>query len=183
MTNSPSDDTHNGSALPRVRARDLGIVIGDHPTGPYNAITDVAGARVGHTTLCQEGPPAVNTGVTVVIPHDDIWSEPVFAGAHRLNGSGEMTGLEWIRESGELTTAIGLTNTHSVGVVRDALVDAQVAARGEGCTGRCRSSGKPTTGCSMTSTATTCGPNTYMPPSRRRATGLLPRATSVAEPA
>ena len=61
------------------------------------------------------------------IPHDDIWTEPVFAGAHRLNGSGEMTGLEWIRESGELTTAIGLTNTHSVGVVRDELVAAQVA--------------------------------------------------------
>ncbi|BBY18782.1 DmpA family aminopeptidase [Mycolicibacterium litorale] len=115
-----------------MRTRDLGIVIGDHPTGPHNAITDVPGVRVGHTTLAQAGPPAVHTGVTVVVPHDDIWTEPVFAGAHRLNGSGEMTGLEWIRESGELTSAIGLTNTHSVGVVRDALVDAQVAARGEG---------------------------------------------------
>lgn len=65
-------------------------------------------------------------------PHDRIWTEPVFAGAHRLNGSGELTGLEWIRESGELTSAIGLTNTHSVGVVRDELVAAQVRARGEG---------------------------------------------------
>lgn len=118
------------SDSPRKRARDLGVVVGEHPTGPYNAITDVAGVRVGHATI-QDGA-AVNTGVTVVIPHDDIWHEPVFAGAHRLNGSGEMTGLEWIRESGELTTAIGLTNTHSAGVVRDALVDAQVAARGDG---------------------------------------------------
>lgn len=115
---------------PRKRVRNLGVVVGEHPTGPYNAITDVAGVRVGHTTI-QDGA-AVNTGVTVVVPHDDIWGEPVFAGAHRLNGSGEMTGLEWIRESGELTTAIGLTNTHSAGVVRDALVDAQVAARGDG---------------------------------------------------
>lgn len=115
-----------------MRMRDLGVVIGEHPTGPHNAITDVPGVRVGHTTLQHVGPPAVNTGVTVVVPHDDIWTEPVFAGAHRLNGSGEMTGLEWIRESGELTSAVGLTNTHSVGVVRDALVDAQVGARGEG---------------------------------------------------
>lgn len=115
-----------------MRTRDLGITVGDHPTGPLNAITDVTGVRVGHTTIEQAGPPAVHTGVTVVIPHDDIWTEPVFAGAHRLNGSGELTGLEWIRESGELTSAIALTNTHSVGVVRDALVDAQVQARGEG---------------------------------------------------
>lgn len=115
-----------------MRARDLGIVIGEHPPGPDNAITDVAGVRVGHCTLQEDGPPAVHTGVTVVVPHDDIWTEPVFAGSHRLNGSGEMTGLEWIRESGELTSAIGITNTHSVGVVRDALVAAQVAARGDG---------------------------------------------------
>ena len=115
-----------------MRARDLGIVIGSHPTGPYNAITDVSGVLVGHTTLNETGPPAVHTGVTVVVPHPDIWVEPVFAGTHRLNGSGELTGLEWIRESGELTSAVALTNTHSVGVVRDALVDTQVQARGVG---------------------------------------------------
>lgn len=115
-----------------MRARDLGIVIGEHPPGPDNAITDVAGVAVGHTTLQDHGPPAIHTGVTVVVPHADIWAEPVFAGCHRLNGSGEMTGLEWIRESGELTSAIGITNTHSVGVVRDALVAAQVGARGDG---------------------------------------------------
>lgn len=113
-----------------MRARDLGIVVGWHPTGADNAITDVSGVRVGHLTL--DEPSGVHTGVTVVLPHADIWTQPVFAGAHRLNGSGELTGLEWIRESGELTSAIGLTNTHSVGVVRDALVRAQVRARGPG---------------------------------------------------
>lgn len=115
-----------------LRARDLGIVIGAHTPGPNNAITDVPGVRVGHSTLQTSGDPTVNTGVTAVIPHDGIWDEPVFAGAHRLNGSGEMTGLEWVRESGELTTPIALTNTHSVGVVRDALVRRQVEERGEG---------------------------------------------------
>ncbi|MGB3485347.1 MAG: P1 family peptidase [Mycobacterium sp.] len=112
-----------------MRARELGIIIGQHQPGPVNAITDVAGVRVGHTTLQGDG---VNTGVTVVVPHDDIWTEPVFAGSHVLNGSGELTGLEWIRESGELTSAIGLTNTHSVGVVRDELVAEQVRVRGDG---------------------------------------------------
>ena len=100
------------------RARDLGIEIGRLPTGPQNAITDVPGIRVGHTTLI-EGED-VRTGVTVVVPPP----EPLFAGAHRINGNGELTGLEWVRDSGLLTTPIGLTNTHSVGVVRDALVAA-----------------------------------------------------------
>ena len=84
---------------------------------------------VGHTTLIRgdgplvvgEGP--VRTGVTIVVPHEDhVWTEPVFAGCHRLNGNGELTGLEWVRESGMLGGVIGITNTHSVGVVRDALV-------------------------------------------------------------
>ena len=98
------------------RARDLGIEIGRFPTGPENAITDVPGTRVGHTTLI-EGED-VRTGVTVVAPP----LESLFAGADRINGNGELTGLEWVRDSGLLTTPIGLTNTHSVGVVRDALV-------------------------------------------------------------
>lgn len=114
-----------------ARARDLGVVIGTHAPGPHNAITDVPGVRVGHATL-DDADADVHTGVTVVVPQDDVWTSPVFAGAHRLNGSGEMTGLEWIREAGELTTAIGLTNTHSVGVVRDELVREQVRRRGEG---------------------------------------------------
>ena len=71
----------------------------------------------------------MRTGVTVIVPHDgDIWTEPVFAGAHRLNGNGELTGLEWIREAGLLGGAIGITNTHSVGVVHDALVEAAARA-------------------------------------------------------
>ena len=71
----------------------------------------------------------VRTGVTVIVPGaDDPWTEPAFAGCHRLNGNGELTGLEWIREAGLLTTVIGLTNTHSVGVVRDALIAAAAAA-------------------------------------------------------
>jgi len=121
-----------------MRARDLGIVIGSHATGRHNAITDVAGIRVGHHTIISDSVrndgqgSSARTGVTVVVPHENIWSEPVFAGTHRLNGSGEVTGLEWMRESGELTSPIGLTNTHSVGVVRDALVRAQTRVRGEG---------------------------------------------------
>ena len=99
-------------------ARELGIEIGRLPPGSANAITDVDGVRVGHTTLI-EGE-SVRTGVTVVVPPP----ESLFAGAHRINGNGELTGLEWIRDSGLLTTPIGLTNTHSVGVVRDALVAA-----------------------------------------------------------
>jgi len=103
------------------RARDLGIDIGALPPGPVDAITDVAGVRVGHTTLIEGD--SVRTGVTVVLPHDgNPGSDPVFAGCHRLNGNGEMTGLEWIRESGLLTSPIALTNTFSVGVVRDELV-------------------------------------------------------------
>ena len=72
----------------------------------------------------------MRTGVTVIFPHDgDPGTDPVFAGCHRLNGNGELTGLEWVRESGFLTTPIGLTNTHSVGVVRDALI-AEAIRRG-----------------------------------------------------
>jgi D-aminopeptidase len=114
-----------------VRARDLGIVIGERNPGRWNAITDVPGVRVGHATIIRgEGPLVVGegpvrTGVTVIVPHDgDIWTEPLFAGSHTLNGNGELTGLEWIRESGLMTGAIGITNTHSVGTVRDALVSA-----------------------------------------------------------
>ncbi|MDX6369274.1 MAG: D-aminopeptidase [Gaiellaceae bacterium] len=98
-----------------MRARDLGVAIGDLPPGARNAITDVGGVRVGHTTLIEGA--AVRTGVTMVVPP----TLPLFAGCHRLNGNGELTGLEWVRESGLLTTPIGITNTFSVGVVRDAI--------------------------------------------------------------
>ena len=107
-----------------MRARDLGVAIGSLPTGPHNAITDVPGVRVGHTTVV-EGP--ARTGVTMVLPHDgNLWTEPVYAGFHRLNGNGEMTGLPWLEEAGMLLSPVGLTNTHSVGVVRDALVALEV---------------------------------------------------------
>ncbi len=98
-----------------MRARELGIAIGDGETGPRNAISDVDGVLVGHTTLIEGDD--VRTGVTVIVPPET----PLFAGCHRLNGNGELTGLEWVRESGLLTTPIGITNTFSVGVVRDAI--------------------------------------------------------------
>lgn len=119
-----------------MRARDLGIRIGRGSPGPHNAITDVAGVTVGHTTIVRgdgalvvgEGP--VRTGVTVVIPRGaGSDREPVYAGCHRLNGNGELTGLEWVRESGLLAGPVAITNTHSVGVVRDALVAASVSGR------------------------------------------------------
>lgn len=119
-----------------MRARDLGITIGTGRPGPFNAITDVPGVQVGMSTLVRgdgalrrgEGP--VRTGVTMVLPHGDgIWETPVFAGSHRLNGNGEVTGLEWLREGGLLGSPIGLTNSHSVGVVRDALARVQAEER------------------------------------------------------
>ena len=121
-----------------MRARDLGIIIGALPSGPNDAITDVEGVRVGHTTIVRgEGPLVVGegpvrTGVTVVCPREGLArDEPAFAGSHRFNGNGEMTGLEWIREAGALTTPVGITNTHSVGVVRDALIAAELAERSD----------------------------------------------------
>lgn len=101
----------------RVRARMLGLALGEYPTGKHNAITDVPGVRVGHTTLIRgegrlmpgQGP--VRTGVTVIIPRDDVWHKKVPAGAFVLNGTGEMTGLAWIEESGFLEYPIALTNT------------------------------------------------------------------------
>jgi D-aminopeptidase len=118
-----------------MRARDLGIALGLGTPGPHNAITDVTGVTVGHATLIEgDGPLVVGrgpvrTGVTVICPRgSDSLQEPVFAGCHRLNGNGELTGLEWVRESGLLTTPVAITNTHSVGVVRDAIVAASVSS-------------------------------------------------------
>jgi D-aminopeptidase len=119
------------------RARDLGIRLGTMEPGPLNGITDVAGVGVGHRTLVSgDGPLVVGqgpvrTGVTVVLPREnDVWNEPVFAGAHRLNGDGEMTGLEWVRESGMLMSPIGITNTHSVGAVHEGMVRYEMERRG-----------------------------------------------------
>lgn len=110
--------------MTRSRLRDLGIVVGELPTGPHNAITDVPGIWVGHTTLIYDQPRVARTGVTVIRPrYGEIYQDQCFAGYHSFNGNGEMTGLLWLDESGQLGTPIALTNTHQVGIVRDALVD------------------------------------------------------------
>lgn len=114
-----------------VRARDLGVPLEGTP-GEYNAITDVAGIEVGHVTLISgsgrrvrgEGP--IRTGVTAILPRGRANLDPVFAGAARINGNGEITGTEWIEESGYLNGPIMLTNSFSVGVVRDAVIEWQL---------------------------------------------------------
>jgi D-aminopeptidase len=115
-----------------VRARDLGIPFDGTP-GNLNAITDVAGVEVGYTTLTSgegklvvgQGP--VRTGVTAILPrgHDSL-NDPVYAGVFALNGNGEMTGTAWVEESGFLEGPVVITNTHSVGVARDATIDWRV---------------------------------------------------------
>src|SRR5688572_24774129 len=108
-----------------VRARDLGIPFQGGQPGPFNAITDVAGVEVGFTTLISgegklvEGKGPVRTGVTAILPRGRKF-DPVFAAHHVLNGNGDMTGTHWVQESGFLETPILITNTGSVGVVRDA---------------------------------------------------------------
>ena len=106
------------------RARDLGVPFDGEP-GPLNAITDVAGVEIGHTTLIQDLTDGhrVRTGVTAILPRGrDSLKTPVFGGWFSLNGNGEMTGTTWIEESGQLDGPVVLTNTHSVGVVRDAVI-------------------------------------------------------------
>jgi L-aminopeptidase/D-esterase-like protein len=119
----------------KPRARDLGVPFDGTP-GPLNAITDVTGVTVGHTTLISgggklvvgQGP--VRTGVTAVFPRGkDVDDTGVFAGWWTLNGNGEMTGTTWVEESGILTGPVMITNTHSVGVVRDAVIQWTVAHR------------------------------------------------------
>ncbi|GAB1824479.1 DmpA family aminopeptidase [Herbidospora sp. RD11066] len=112
-----------------MRARDHGIVIGSGACGAHNAITDVPGVRVGHTTLISGD--SVRTGVTVIVPHDgEPFAEPVFAGYHWLNGNGELTGMAYLRELGMLASPIGLTSTASVGVVRDTLASLDPGGQG-----------------------------------------------------
>jgi len=111
----------------KPRARDLGVPFDGMP-GPYNAITDVKGVEVGHTTLISgsgklkvgEGP--VRTGVTAVLPRGKDSQDPVFGAWFTLNGNGEMTGTTWLEDSGFLDGPVMITNTHSVGVVRDAVI-------------------------------------------------------------
>ena len=109
--------------MPTSRARALGLPFPGQP-GPLNAITDVPGVVVGHVTLISgEGPKAVRTGVSAVLPRGQAAEKRAVPAAwFSLNGNGEMTGTAWIDESGWLTGPVMLTNTHSVGVVRDAVV-------------------------------------------------------------
>jgi D-aminopeptidase len=108
----------------RARIRQLGIKIGTYDTGPLNAITDVDGVLVGHVTVIHDEPHAARTGITVVAPRAGaIGNDYAFAGFHRFNGCGEMTGIHWLEETGLLTSAIALTNTHQVGMVHDALAE------------------------------------------------------------
>ena len=117
----------NAAAAQKPRARDLNLPIGGTP-GRLDAITDVAGVEVGSTTLISgsgalvvgKGP--VRTGVTVIHPRGKANPDPVFAAWFTLNGNGEMTGTTWIEESGMLEGPVAITNTHSVGVVRDAII-------------------------------------------------------------
>ena len=115
-----AEPTSSEAGASRPRARDLGIIVGTYPPGPWNAITDVEGVKVGQITLIQgdgvlvPGKGPVRTGVTVVVPRDDVWHEKVPAGSFVLNGTGEMTGLAWIAESGFLEYPIALTNTLNV---------------------------------------------------------------------
>ena len=110
------------------RARDLGLHFDGKP-GPLNAITDVSGVQVGHTTLIEgegklvQGKGPIRTGVTAILPRGDrSLDDPCFAGWSSLNGNGEMTGTTWVEESGFAEGPIMITNTHSVGIVRDAVI-------------------------------------------------------------
>jgi D-aminopeptidase len=109
--------------MTRARLRDLGPAIGVLPPGPANAITDVPGVWVGHATVVRDEPSVARTGVTMVVPREnEVWDDYCFAGWHGFNGNGELTGIPWLEESGMLGSPIAITNTHQVGLVRDALV-------------------------------------------------------------
>ena len=114
-------------AQSKPRARDLGVPFDGTP-GPLNAITDVKGVEVGNTTLIsgdgllKVGVGPVRTGVTAVLPRGKDSNDAVFAAWFTLNGNGEMTGTTWVEDSGFLTGPVMITNTHSVGVVRDAVI-------------------------------------------------------------
>jgi D-aminopeptidase len=115
----------------KPRARDLGIPFEGSP-GKWNAITDVKGVEVGHKTLIrgegklEVGKGPVRTGVTAILPRGKGYTDPVFAGGFSLNGNGEMTGIHYIAESGFLEGPVMITNTHSVGTVRDAVICYQI---------------------------------------------------------
>ena len=107
----------------RMRLRELRLAIGTLPTGPLNAITDVAGVGIGHVTLIEDSPHVVRSGVTAIVPQlGGLWQQGVFAGFDRYNGFGEVTGTHWIAEAGLLSSPIVLTSAFSIGVARDTLL-------------------------------------------------------------
>jgi len=108
---------------PKARARDLGIPLEGTP-GPYNAITDVSNVEVGFATLIKGD--STRTGVTAIHPRGKADHDPVFGGTFSFNGNGEMTGAAWVNEGGYVEGPICITNTHSVGIVRDTVIDWQV---------------------------------------------------------
>ena len=126
-----------GLAVEQVkpRARALGIPFDGTP-GPLNAITDLTGVEVGYATLILDGAGSaqekatVRTGVTAIFPRGKASTDPVFAGWFSLNGNGEMTGTTWVEESGFLEGPLMITNTHSVGIVRDAVIAWQLGHGG-----------------------------------------------------
>ena len=125
--------SHGGAVMAKDRARDLGIPFNGTP-GKYNAITDVKGVLVGHSTVISgkgkliQGKGPIRTGVTAILPRGDkSLDDPSFAGWYSLNGNGEMTGTTWVEESGFLEGPIMITNTHSVGIVRDAVISWRVS--------------------------------------------------------
>ncbi len=109
--------------MTKPRARDLGIPF-EGSTGKYNAITDVDGITVGYSTIIEGA--SARTGVTIIHPRGKSNHDPVFAAWFPFNGNGEMTGAAWVEEGGFLEGPIGITNTHSVGVVRDTIIEWQV---------------------------------------------------------
>ena len=134
IVGTSSFDASSLSAQRKPRENDLKLPIGGTP-GALNAITDVAGVEVGHSTIISgsgalvvgQGP--VRTGVTIVHPRGKANHDPVFASWFALNGNGEMTGTTWVQESGFLEGPIAITNTHSVGVVRDAIIKWEVSQK------------------------------------------------------
>ena len=109
--------------MPKARLRDLGITLGQLPAGPLNAITDVAGVAVGVSTIIRDQPHVARSGVTAIWPSQTVFSDFLPAGFHSFNGNGEMTGTIWLAEQGLIASPICITNTHAVGVVRDAIVE------------------------------------------------------------
>ena len=179
-----------GSLAARQRARDLGIPFDGVP-GSLNAITDVAGVTVGFETLIfgegrlEVGKGPVRTGVSAILPRGTS-DDPVFGAWYALNGNGEMTGTTWVEESGFVEGPIMITNTHSVGIVRDAVVEwrsRRSRSRRGTRAGCCRWSRRPGTAFSTTPTAITSPRSTRSRLWIGRSPDRSPKAMSGAAPA